>query len=241
MLKKLKHRLTGITMMLISVTMIITFLTLIVASSNRMVQESVKYLQGGYTWLAPNGIIDSGATPGHLDDNHIPAELINNKDMPFDGQSPFSTFYVTVDSNGDIISVADFSHHLSEEIITQALPDALAQGKDVGVIKNLNLNFAHFESENNVSTYGFIDVSYQRSMLRKQAIHYSLIGIGCLLVFFLISLFLSGLAIRPVEKAWRQQQQFVADASHELKTPITVMLANTSILLNDKTYDKKTA
>ncbi|MEX1308654.1 MAG: HAMP domain-containing sensor histidine kinase, partial [Eubacteriales bacterium] len=32
-----------------------------------------------------------------------------------------------------------------------------------------------------------------------------------------------------------------ADASHELKTPITVMLANTSILLNDKTYDKKTA
>ena len=35
-----------------------------------------------------------------------------------------------------------------------------------------------------------------------------------------------------MERAWRQQQQFVADASHELKTPLTVILANTEILLS---------
>ncbi len=37
--------------------------------------------------------------------------------------------------------------------------------------------------------------------------------------------------MRPVERAWAQQQQFVADASHELKTPLTVILANTGIVL----------
>ena len=37
--------------------------------------------------------------------------------------------------------------------------------------------------------------------------------------------------MRPVEESWRRQQQFVADASHELKTPLTVLLADTDILL----------
>ena len=43
-------------------------------------------------------------------------------------------------------------------------------------------------------------------------------------------------AVRPVEEAWRQQKQFVADASHELKTPLTVILTNTE-LLQSPDYD----
>lgn len=34
----------------------------------------------------------------------------------------------------------------------------------------------------------------------------------------------------PVERAWRQQRQFLSDASHELKTPLTVILSNAELL-----------
>ncbi len=41
--------------------------------------------------------------------------------------------------------------------------------------------------------------------------------------FFAVSVLLSRWLVRPVEESWRRQQQFVADASHELKTPLTTI------------------
>ena len=58
-----------------------------------------------------------------------------------------------------------------------------------------------------------------------------LVGALALGGFFVISLMLSGLALKPAEEAWEQQRRLVADASHERKTPLTVILTNTGILL----------
>ena len=57
-----------------------------------------------------------------------------------------------------------------------------------------------------------------------------LIACVSLVVFFFISVFLAWWTVRPVEEAWKGQRQFVADASHELKTPLTVILANADML-----------
>ena len=53
-----------------------------------------------------------------------------------------------------------------------------------------------------------------------------------------VSILLARWATRPVEKAWRQQRQFLSDASHELKTPLTVILSNAELLQSAPLSDK---
>ncbi len=78
--------------------------------------------------------------------------------------------------------------------------------------------------------YAFTDTYPEQDALRGQLIHSLIIGILALAAFFTLSVFLSHWATRPIEQAWKTQQQFVSDASHELKTPLTVILANISLL-----------
>lgn len=58
--------------------------------------------------------------------------------------------------------------------------------------------------------------------------------ITALILIFFIARFLANWALAPVERAWKLQKQFIGDASHELKTPLTVILANLKILKRDE-------
>ncbi|MDD3795578.1 MAG: HAMP domain-containing sensor histidine kinase [Lachnospiraceae bacterium] len=76
----------------------------------------------------------------------------------------------------------------------------------------------------------FADVSSEISALHSLIRTCILIGILCFFFFLALSLLLSKWAVRPLEQAWEQQRQFVSDASHELKTPLTVILTNAEML-----------
>ena len=51
-----------------------------------------------------------------------------------------------------------------------------------------------------------------------------------MLLFLAISIRLSAVAVKPMDEAMAREKQFVADASHDLKTPLSVILANTAIV-----------
>lgn len=56
-----------------------------------------------------------------------------------------------------------------------------------------------------------------------------LLGFLALLIFTLILIGLSNLAIRPISQAYHQQQLFITNAGHELKTPLAIIAANTEM------------
>jgi len=78
----------------------------------------------------------------------------------------------------------------------------------------------------------FADISSEINTMKSLVRTCIVIGILSFLAFLGVSLLLARWAVKPVEKAWNQQRQFVADASHELKTPLTVITTNAELLQN---------
>ncbi len=56
--------------------------------------------------------------------------------------------------------------------------------------------------------------------------------VGLLIVFFVI-VFFSGKFIRPIAESYEKQKHFITDAGHEIKTPLTIINANTDLLEMD--------
>lgn len=76
----------------------------------------------------------------------------------------------------------------------------------------------------------FADISSEIATMRNLYRTCIIIGLGSFVSFLVISIFFARWAVRPVEEAWAQQRQFVSDASHELKTPLTVILTDAEML-----------
>ena len=106
-----------------------------------------------------------------------------------------------------------------------------AATEESGAISGLNLRYLQDTDREGNSRIAFADMGWETDSLWPLIRSSLLVGALALGGFFVISLMLSGLALKPAEEAWEQQRRFVADASHELKTPLTVILTNTGILL----------
>jgi signal transduction histidine kinase len=83
----------------------------------------------------------------------------------------------------------------------------------------------------------FADISSEKAMIKGLIRNSVIIGFIGYVIFFLISLILAKWVTKPVEKTWNEQKQFIADASHELKTPLTVIMTNAE-MMSDKSYSE---
>jgi len=142
-------------------------------------------------------------------------------------------FIVLVDKNGgtELLSAENIS--ISDEQLNLIAERALSSKGGQGVLGDYSLRYM-VKSEGSFTKIAFIDIAGDSTTLRNTVITSVFSCAAALAAFFFISLYLSRWALRPVERAWEQQRRFVADASHELKTPLTVILANTGILKSNR-------
>ncbi len=150
----------------------------------------------------------------------------------FDPESPkfqLSTFYsVAVSYKGEILEIKNDSPtvYTSDDLARMA-KDIIKDGKSTGTKDNLTF----LKTDKN----GYILVVFMdNTVVNESAVtlfRYTLIFGGiALVVFFFLSVFLARKIVAPLEESYQKQRQFISDAGHELKTPVSVVSANAELL-----------
>lgn len=145
-------------------------------------------------------------------------------------------FVLWLGRNGEMSCMGDEIFDLEDEQSVRDLAQAAnSQGGQSGVLKSYGLRYLIDETPDGQKIV-FSDVSSELATLQNLLRTCVLIGFLGFLAFLGISLILARWAVSPVDRAWKQQKQFVSDASHDLKTPLTVIMTNAELLQNPE-YD----
>ncbi len=132
---------------------------------------------------------------------------------------------------GQIFVLHSQPFFMTEQDVTSAVLAVIGTGQETGELPARNLRFLSHEFAPGRVRYAFADIYGEKMSLRAQAFSSAVIGGAVFCVFLIFSVLLSRWIVAPVEEAWKRQRQFVADASHELKTPLTVALSNVDMVL----------
>ncbi len=146
-------------------------------------------------------------------------------------------FTVNVWGSAAYVTGGTYTDLENTEELAAILNDCLSQNRQEGVVADYHLRYLR-RSGGLYEKLAFVDMSMERAMLREMMGSYLLIGGIALLLLLAAAVLLSWWATRPVELAWRQQRQFLSDASHELKTPLTVILSNAEMLESTPLEDR---
>ena len=137
------------------------------------------------------------------------------------------SFSVWVSPQGKILYSTQ--NEIDVNIINEIVDYALKSDTDRGNHFDSNVSFLR-ESIQDATIISFLSREHINENLKENILQGALTSLISMFVLSLITIRLVSIALAPVEKAWEQQKQFIADASHDLKTPLTVILANNNII-----------
>ncbi len=216
MIKKLKRKFILVNMIIVTIMLTVIFGLIIFFTQANMEQESIQMLRSvSMMPLQPD-------KPDNLPDRITP--------------SVFTIFKTRenelIASGSEVIDLSD------KEILSELFDMALKEKNQTGVIEKYNLRF-YVQHTPMGEAVSFADISSENGVLSQLVRTCVFIAVLSFGVFFVISIVLARWTVKPVETAWNQQKQFVADASHELKTPLTVIMTNAEMLQDSSHSEEK--
>lgn len=206
MIRRLRWKIVAFTMAVVTAVLLAALATVFFTSRSAIAGRTEEQLR-----LALQGAPDGPARPGG-EDVSLPcftAEVFPGGTVRISGSS-----YFDLDDRDTILAIVSA---------------CLEQKEDAGVLEAYHLRYLRQSTMLSVRI-AFADSSAEQSTLRSLTLTVALVGLGAFVVLFAFSFLLSGLITRPVEKAWQEQQRFLSDASHELKTPLTVIMSSADLL-----------
>ena len=151
-----------------------------------------------------------------------------------DGPDVMLTVTLNVYWDGSAEKVSDSLLDIGDDTLEDVLNEVMASSDPLGESSTYPISWLRADAP-----WGWrvalADTYSRDATLRAQAKNDIVIFAASMGVVFVMAYLFSGWALKPVAKAWERQRRFVSDASHELKTPLAVILANTQILEGDQT------
>lgn len=149
---------------------------------------------------------------------------------PVGGFDAFRSFSVYINTGGEIEDIYYNENSGLDEDTIRSLAETIIEKKNPSE-KGVSSKYLYIIKQKDAGQQiFFLDYSLEKSISLRLFWTCLFIGLIGILFIFLLVVFLSRWIVKPVQDAFTRQKQFIADASHELKTPLTIITTNAEVL-----------
>jgi signal transduction histidine kinase len=124
---------------------------------------------------------------------------------------------------------------IDDEKLKSTLEKIIESKRENGKIKISQTNYSYL-LKNTIYGYkiAFVDRTVNQTLLNGLLKSFVGVGVISLIFLFVISIYLTNKSIHPIEETFNKQREFIQNASHELKTPLTIIKTDVSLVLSNK-------